>query len=519
MVTTSNFARPARLARAASIMALVLAGSAIASLGAAAPANAGLPEIRISERNRVPSCVTPERLMTFLRSRNHDLDGRWRDIAQHYRLHGNTWRVRWDYAFFQMLVETNFLTYRTPGGGMGDVHPRQNNFAGIGATGGVSGDSFPNPSIGVLAQIQHLVAYSGERLANPTAPRTRLKMDEILTKSKALGRPVTFQDLAGRWAVDAAYGRTIEGTAQSFRSGYCGGQGVISSDSKPLRQRMSANWPRPDRGPDRGSEKTVAAGREARGNEPATRSNLGRIARNKDEERESEPERRPAAKPKRPLERPIVTSSLRRSEQAEAPAASEKSAAQRVLPSAPPPVIKPKPAAEQQAQSTTALPPALPAKPLATEPAASVASAPQASAPATSNTAPMPSATSEKPATAAAQSPPSNSLPSVSSPASAASPPASRQAAAAPSTTGSAPARPAAACKIFRASYGGPKTVLIQAQKDGITNYTLLEVTTGREQDQTKAFMDAHARGGKVVGEYPAEAEALKKSFELCPGG
>ena len=31
--------------------------------------------------------------------------------------------------------------------------------------------------------------------------------------------------------------------------------------------------------------------------------------------------------------------------------------------------------------------------------------------------------------------------------------------------------------------------------------------------------MDAHARGGKVVGEFPAEAEALKKSFELCPGG
>ena len=97
-------------------------------------------------------------------------------------------------------------------------------------------------------------------------------------------------------------------------------------------------------------------------------------------------------------------------------------------------------------------------------------------------------------------------------------------AAAAPSmtgsaTTGSAPPRPAGACKIFRASYGGPKTVLIQAQKDGITNYTLLEVTTGREQDQTKAFMDAHARGGKVVGEFPAEAEALKKSFELCPGG
>ena len=188
MVTTSSHAISARKARAAAVSALVMAGSALASFGAAtqanAGANAGLPEIRISERNRVPACVTPERLMSFLRSRNHNLDSRWRDVAEHYKTHGNAWRVRWDYAFFQMLVETNYLTYRTPGGGMGDVHPRQNNFAGIGATGGMPGDSFPNPSTGVLAQIQHLVAYSGERLNNPTAPRTRLKMDEILARAK-----------------------------------------------------------------------------------------------------------------------------------------------------------------------------------------------------------------------------------------------------------------------------------------------------------------------------------------------
>ena len=98
---------------------------------------------------------------------------------------------------------------------------------------------------------------------------------------------------------------------------------------------------------------------------------------------------------------------------------------------------------------------------------------------------------------------------------------ASGPASAAPSVAGS-PGRSSAAtnpCKIFRASYGGPKTVLIQSQKDVITNYTVLEVTAGREQEQTKAFMDAHARGGKIVGEFTVEADALKKSFELCPGG
>ena len=153
---------------------------------------------------------------TLLRTRNSNLDPRLRDIARHYQVHGEKWRVRWDYAFYQMAVETNFLTYRAPGGRMGDVNPKSNNFAGIGTTGGgVPGDTFPDVSTGVLAQIQHLVVYSGQRLDNPTAPRTRLKMDEILTKSEGLGLAVTFQDLSGRWAADRAYGRSIEWAAHA----------------------------------------------------------------------------------------------------------------------------------------------------------------------------------------------------------------------------------------------------------------------------------------------------------------
>src|SRR3972149_7015419 len=76
------------------------------------------------------------RLMTFLRSRNARLSPRYKDLARLYKQHGQAWRVRWDYAFFQMAIETNFLTYRAPSGRMGDVDPQQNNFAGIGTTGG-----------------------------------------------------------------------------------------------------------------------------------------------------------------------------------------------------------------------------------------------------------------------------------------------------------------------------------------------------------------------------------------------
>jgi hypothetical protein len=199
----------------------VLAGLLMA---AASSAYAASPPIRISEANKVPGCVTPDRLMSFVATRNRDLLPRFRRIAEHYREHGERWRVRWDYAFYQMLIETNFLTYRQPNGKWGDVRPAQNNFAGIGTTGGgVPGNAFPDVSTGVLAQIQHLVVYSGEELANPVAPRTRLKQDVILKLSQPIAaqRPVTFQDLSGRWAVDKKYGRSIEYVARLFRSNFC----------------------------------------------------------------------------------------------------------------------------------------------------------------------------------------------------------------------------------------------------------------------------------------------------------
>ena len=100
-----------------------------------------------------------------------------------------------------MLLETNYLSYKTGSGRWGDVDPKQNNFAGIGTTGGgVPGDSFPDVSSGVLAQMQHLVAYSGERVANPLAPRTREKQDDIIELSLALrtaGAVSTTSPIAG----------------------------------------------------------------------------------------------------------------------------------------------------------------------------------------------------------------------------------------------------------------------------------------------------------------------------------
>ncbi|MEM7775774.1 MAG: hypothetical protein AAF732_09200 [Pseudomonadota bacterium] len=215
------------------------------------------PPIRLIPGNEVPTCVTPERLMVFLRSRNPRLNRRFRRIAHWYAHHGERWRVRWDYAFYQMALETNFLTYRRPNGKWGDVNPRQNNFAGLGTTGGgVPGDSYPDVSTGVLAQLQHLIVYSGERLAKPVGHRTRLKQDVILSLSKpvAARRPVTFQDLSGRWAVDRRYGRSIEAVASLFRKRFCGGRA-----DRHLARRRPPEPRQSTRRQQRSSERTVAA--------------------------------------------------------------------------------------------------------------------------------------------------------------------------------------------------------------------------------------------------------------------
>jgi Mannosyl-glycoprotein endo-beta-N-acetylglucosaminidase len=222
--------------------------------GASAARGPVLPEIRLSPTTPgLPACVTPSRLTRHLLERTPNLDPRLRDIARYYKLHGEALGVRWDYAFYQMLLETNYLSYKTGSGKRGDVDPRQNNFAGIGATGGgVPGDSFPDVSTGVLAQMQHLVAYSGERVAKPVAPRTREKQGDIIELSRALRRPVRFDDLINRWAKDRNYAKSIEWVAERYRSANCTQTGAPlkpAEDDTPLDRRRLVGVPARATGP------------------------------------------------------------------------------------------------------------------------------------------------------------------------------------------------------------------------------------------------------------------------------
>ncbi len=85
----------------------------------------------------------------------------------------------------------------------------------------------------------------------------------------------------------------------------------------------------------------------------------------------------------------------------------------------------------------------------------------------------------------------------------------------------SAPALPAepanSACKVFTASYGGAKALLIASKGEGLTRYTALSVHEGKENAQAEAFIKVYAKGGETVGSFASEDEALAKAFELCP--
>ncbi len=124
------------------------------------------------------------------------------EIVAYYYEEGRREGIRPDVAFAQALKETGFFRYG------GDVVPEQNNFCGLGTTGGgVRGEYFSTPQLGVRAHIQHLLAYSSTR--RPTMPVVdpRYTIVRQAYGSRTLG---TWQDLNGRWAVPGnRYGQEI----------------------------------------------------------------------------------------------------------------------------------------------------------------------------------------------------------------------------------------------------------------------------------------------------------------------
>ena len=446
----------------------------------------GPPEIRISATNRVPTCVTPERLMAFLKSRNPSLDPRYKSLAAFYKQHGETWRVRWDYAFFQMAVETNFLTYRRPDGRMGDVDPKQNNFAGIGTTGGgVPGDSFPDVKTGVLAQIQHLVVYSGETVAAPVAPRTQLKQEHILLKSRELNRPVRFSDLARRWAADPKYGQSIEWAAESFRAEHCRGK-TDPSEKEALPWATKTDAPGT-----KVPEKAAASDAKASKSQTSSAS----------------PVRTIWTRGQKPAAPPTVATTAALSRTAPATKTTPSKMTTTAKPAAAPAAAAepPKPANPNETAATVDAPPA---------PIAESSPPSEEPSPHFALLSPPPMLTLPPPSQATpANPPPGTVVVSEVTKKDGESKSTFDPATHPPSGLGVKPTT----CSVDTASFGGNKAVLIRADSGRDVRYIAVSVLEGFEKSMADSFISARAQGGESLGEFPSKDAALAKARELCP--
>lgn len=149
------------------------------------------------------AAATAEQMKKYLLSVNPDAKA-YAELADVFISEGNAEGVRGDVAFAQSCLETGNFTFK------GDVKPGQNNFAGLGATGGgVRGNVFDTPQLGIRAQVQHLKAYaSTDGLKNECVDgRFKYVQRGCAPYVEWLGQKENPQGKG--WAAGADYGRKI----------------------------------------------------------------------------------------------------------------------------------------------------------------------------------------------------------------------------------------------------------------------------------------------------------------------
>jgi hypothetical protein len=416
-------------------------------------AAAELPGIKVSDTNSVPACATPGRLMAYLRQRNPGIDDRFDGVATQYMRYGEEMGVRWDMAFFQMILETGALSYK------GDVRADQNNFAGLGAAGrGKHGERFADISSGVKAHLQHLLMYAGDHVDDPVAERTR-KVQEwgVLTDwQKSINRPMTFTLLAEQWAPGSrSYVRDIVTISEGFYDNICN-----APDPRPalVQEARMGREPKPETQVAAAAPDTVVAIEPVK---DANQVSGAKIAEKSIEQ---------ARKEDPPLTGLGAAGML----------GSAAGAANTV--------------AEPQIDSAAKTPPAVTLlNPTKTEPVASE------TATETAKPAANPAASTDRAPGAEIQT--------------------ASVAGAATQMKLPDPSKTSAKCKVWTASYGGQRAILIKAKGEGMVNYTVLDVNEASEKREVDAYIAAYAKGGESVGAFTSQSKALDKAFELCPEG
>ncbi|MBN3396092.1 N-acetylmuramoyl-L-alanine amidase [Clostridium botulinum] len=151
--------------------------------------------------------LTQEQALNYFKTRNSEKsDQATKEFISIVWQEANLEGIRADVVFIQVMKETNFLKFT------GDVKECQNNFAGIGATGGgVPGAYFKDTRTGVRAVVQHLKAYcSTEGLKNPCVdPRFTYVQRGIspYVEWLGIGENPNYPDKG--WAADNNYGKSI----------------------------------------------------------------------------------------------------------------------------------------------------------------------------------------------------------------------------------------------------------------------------------------------------------------------
>jgi hypothetical protein len=411
-----------------------------------------LPEVKVSDANQVPACATPGRLMAYVRMRNPKVDERFDGVATEYMRHGEELGLRWDMAFFQMILETGALSFT------GDVRADQNNFAGLGAAGrGQHGERFADISSGVKAHLQHLLMYTGEHIDNAVAERTR-KVQEwgVLTEwQRSIKGPMSFTLLAQQWAPGSrGYVRDIAQISEGFYGNIC-----------------NAPDPRPE---------LVQEARKGRAQKPETQ-----VA-------EAAPGA-PAVETAKVSGEEVARRAIEEARKEDPPRTGLGAAAGmlgNVATSA-------KAAADQQAGKTETQP----AVTLINPAKADV----KADAPATKANAAKADVAKADGAKANGAKGAEIQTASVAGAATQLKPPPA--------------AKTSAKCKVWTASYGGQRAILIKATAEGTVNYTVLDVNEATEKREVEAYIAAYAKGGESVGAFTNQTKALDKAFELCPEG
>ena len=142
--------------------------------------------------------VDIETMYRFVSARNPDFV---RDVAETFYTVGERYGIRGDIALCQAIIETGWFRFDNGTA----VKPDSHNYCGLGVRKrGDKGCKFDSVEEGITAMIQHLYAYA----CNDKLPKGEKIVDPRFSYVKR-GCAPSWESLAGRWAMNPRYGKSI----------------------------------------------------------------------------------------------------------------------------------------------------------------------------------------------------------------------------------------------------------------------------------------------------------------------